>query len=86
MDETISEANQTIPEESRHETFWSWTDLLLFAGLGVPVFLAGFFAASALVVPLTDNKALRLMIPQFVGQAAMLIRWCTCSDGSMSAR
>jgi membrane protease YdiL (CAAX protease family) len=73
MDETISEANQTIPEESRHETFWSWTDLLLFAGLGVPVFLAGFFAASALATPLTENKALRLMLPQFVGQAAMLI-------------
>jgi uncharacterized protein len=64
---------EELRHESEQETFWSWTDLLLFAGVGVPVFVAGFFIASAVVTPLTENKALRLMVPQFVAQTAMLV-------------
>ena len=62
-----------IAEETAREPFWTWTDLLLFAGLGLPAFIGGFLLANAALAPLTSNKALRLMVPQFVGQAAMLV-------------
>jgi membrane protease YdiL (CAAX protease family) len=67
------EIRQDVEQDMRHETFWSWTDLLLFAALGLPVFVAGLFVASAVVTPFTENKALRLMVPQFVAQSAMLL-------------
>ena len=60
-----------LPE--RQQTFWSWTDLLLFAGLGLPVLLGVAVAASAAMSPFTENKALRAMVPQFAGMTAMLI-------------
>lgn len=69
MDDTSYETAQGTAQE----TFWSWTDLLLFAGLGLPVFVAGFYAGTVMVKPFTSNKALLLLIPQFVGQAAMLV-------------
>jgi uncharacterized protein len=55
------------------EPFWSWTDLLLFAGVGLPVFLAAFLVTNLVVAPFTDNRALKLMLPQFVAQGAMLV-------------
>jgi uncharacterized protein len=60
-------------DAARDEPFWTWTDLLLFAGVGLPVFVAGFLLANVAVTPLTSNKALRLMLPQFAGQAAMFV-------------
>jgi membrane protease YdiL (CAAX protease family) len=55
------------------EPFWTWTDLLLFAGVGLPAFLAGFLLSNLALAPFTDNRALKLMIPQFIGQGVMLI-------------
>ena len=57
----------------RDEPFWTWTDLLLMVGVGLPVLFAGALITTVAVAPLTTNKALRLMIPQFVGEALMLI-------------
>ena len=60
-------------DETGDEPFWSWTDLVLFVGLGIPAFIATFVITQLAMAPLTGNKALLLMIPQFVAQAAMLI-------------
>lgn len=60
-------------EDAGQDTFWSWTDLLLFLSLGLPAFVAVFWLVAWLMKPLTQNKALLLMIPQFLGQAAMLV-------------
>jgi hypothetical protein len=43
----------------RYEPFWTWTDLLLFAGVGLPVFLAAFLLTNFVVAQFTTNKALR---------------------------
>lgn len=48
-------------------------DLLLIAGLGFPLLFGGAVLTSLAVEPLITNKALRLMLPQFVGEALMLI-------------
>jgi uncharacterized protein len=55
------------------QPFWTWTDLLLIAGVGLPVLFGGALIAHFAIAPLTSNKALRLMVPQFVGEALMLI-------------
>jgi uncharacterized protein len=55
------------------QPFWTWTDLLLIVGIGLPVLFAGALIATFVVVPLTTNKALQLMVPQFVGEALVLI-------------
>jgi hypothetical protein len=60
-------------DDAGQDTFWSWTDLLLFLSLGLPVFVAVFWLLAWLMKPLTHNKALLVMIPQFIGQAAMLV-------------
>jgi membrane protease YdiL (CAAX protease family) len=60
-----------MEEAGQGEPFWNWTDLFLFIGAGLPAFVVGFLLSNAAVGPLTTNKALRLMVPQFVGQAAM---------------
>jgi uncharacterized protein len=59
--------------ETGDEPFWSWTDLALFIGLGVPAFIGTFVMTQFVMARLTSNKALLLMIPQFLAQAAMLI-------------
>jgi uncharacterized protein len=53
--------------------FWTWTDLLLFAGLGVPVFIVVFTAAQFVMMPLRPNRAALYMVPQFLAQFAMLV-------------
>ena len=45
----------------------------MFLGLGLPAFVVVFGSSPACCSPLTPNKALLLMIPQFLGQAAMLV-------------
>ncbi len=44
-----------------------------FWGSGIPAFIATFLIAQFAMASVTNNKALLLMIPQFLGQAAMLI-------------
>jgi membrane protease YdiL (CAAX protease family) len=60
-------------EDTQSEPFWTWKDLVLLLGLGLPAFVVVFFAAAAVLRLFTSNKALLLMIPQFAGQAAMLV-------------
>jgi uncharacterized protein len=60
-------------EETAQDTFWSWTDLLVFVGAGLPALAAVFWIVHLLMKPFTENKALLLMVPQFAGQAAMLV-------------
>ncbi|HYI94854.1 MAG TPA: hypothetical protein VEX68_15015, partial [Bryobacteraceae bacterium] len=60
-------------DEAADEPFWSWTDLILFLGLGIPAFIATFVITQLGMMSVTNNKALLLMIPQFLAQAAMLI-------------
>jgi CAAX protease family protein len=60
-------------DHAGQDTFWSWTDLLLFLSLGLPTFVAVFWLVAWLMKALTHNKALLVMIPQFIGQAAMLV-------------
>ena len=60
-------------ETAQRDPFWTWSDLLLFAGVGAPAFIAGFVAVRVVMQPFTTNKALLLMIPQFAAQAAMLV-------------
>jgi membrane protease YdiL (CAAX protease family) len=59
-------------EDTQSEPFWTWSDLLVLIGAGIPAFVVVFWVAAAALRPLTTNKALLLMIPQFAGQAAML--------------
>jgi len=60
-------------DEAADEPFWSWTDLILFLGLGIPAFIATFVITQLGMMSVTNNKALLLMIPQFLAQAEMLI-------------
>jgi hypothetical protein len=60
-------------EAPQQETFWTWTDLFLFVGLGLPAFILAFVLAQLAMAPVTQNKAVLLMIPQFIAQMAMLI-------------
>ena len=60
-------------EDAQAEPFWTWRDLLVLPGLGIPAFALVFFVVAAVLRLFTSNKALLLMIPQFAGQAAMLI-------------
>jgi membrane protease YdiL (CAAX protease family) len=55
------------------EAFWTWSDLLLFLVIGIPVFLVVFWGISAILLLLTSNKAVVLMISQFMAQTAMLL-------------
>jgi membrane protease YdiL (CAAX protease family) len=58
---------------AQEDTFWSWTDLLLFMGVGLPALVVVFWLVHLLMKAFTDNKALLVMVPQFAGQAAMLV-------------
>jgi membrane protease YdiL (CAAX protease family) len=58
--------------ETAQDTFWSWTDLLVFVGAGLPALAAVFWLVQLSMKPFTENKALLVMVPQFAGQAAML--------------
>jgi membrane protease YdiL (CAAX protease family) len=60
-------------EGTAQDTFWSWTDLLVFVGAGLPALAAVFWLVELLMKPFTNNKALLVMVPQFAGQAAMLV-------------
>jgi membrane protease YdiL (CAAX protease family) len=60
-------------EDSGQDTFWSWTDLLVFVGAGLPALAVVFWLVQLLMKPFTHNKALLVMVPQFAGQAAMLV-------------
>jgi membrane protease YdiL (CAAX protease family) len=60
-------------EETHQEPFWTWADLFLFLGLGLPAFVVTFLVAQFAIAPVTQNKAVLLMIPQFLAQMAMLI-------------
>jgi uncharacterized protein len=60
-------------EAAQQEPFWTWTDLFLFVGLGFPAFVLTFVVAQWAMAPVTQNKAVLLMIPQFIAQMAMLI-------------
>jgi uncharacterized protein len=60
-------------EETGQDTFWSWTDLLVFVGAGLPALAVVFWLVAWLMGPFTHNKALLVMVPQFAGQAAMLV-------------
>ena len=77
------------------EPFWSWTDLLLFLGLGLPALsLVSFALAAWSMAPLTINKALLLMIPQFLGagrdagsaRAAVPVEVRSAASGGAAAR
>jgi uncharacterized protein len=59
----------------RDVPFWSWRDILLVAGVAVPLFIAaGALAAFLLyVIPGEKPKAVMLLVPQFAGFAALLI-------------
>lgn len=65
--------DESVIDETVDDPFWSWTDLILFLGLGIPAFIATFLIAQFAMASVTNNKALLMMIPQFLGQAAMLI-------------
>ncbi|HYP09244.1 MAG TPA: type II CAAX endopeptidase family protein [Bryobacteraceae bacterium] len=60
-------------DEARPEPFWSWKDLLVIGGMGLPLLVGGALVASFAIAPITTNKAVRLLVPQFVGEALMLI-------------
>ena len=68
-------------EDTGQDTFWSWTDLLVFVGAGLPALAAVFWLVELLMKPFTNNKALLVMVPQFAGQARcwfssrLLFRW-----------
>ena len=71
----------------RQDTFWSWTDLLLFLVLGLPAFVAVFWLVALSMKPLTHNKALLVMIPQFCGTGCECCRRSRCcSGGSTTVR
>ena len=59
----------------RDIAFWTWRDLLIAAGLAVPLFIAaGSLAALALyLIPGDKPRAVLLLVPQFAGFAAVLI-------------
>jgi membrane protease YdiL (CAAX protease family) len=59
--------------DDTQDPFWTWADLLLFLVVGIPVFLVCFWVARSALSPFTRNPAVLLMIPQFTGQAAMLV-------------
>src|SRR3954468_18629400 len=60
-------------DDTQNEPFWTWADLLLLLVLGIPAFIIAFALVRVAITPHTTNKALLLMVPQFVGQAAMLV-------------
>lgn len=60
-------------DDAQNEPFWTWADLLLFLGLGIPAFVIAFAVVRLAMTPFTANKALLLMIPQFAALAAMLL-------------
>jgi uncharacterized protein len=64
----VIETGQDVP-------FWTWRDLLLVAGLAVPLFIAGGALAAFVLyaVPGGKPKAVTLLVPQFAGFAAVLI-------------
>ena len=55
------------------EPFWTWTDLGVLLGMGIPAFILTFWLSAQTLRPLLTNKARLLMVPQFLGQAAMLV-------------
>lgn len=76
QDETPARREETLPErvEPAPFPFWSLADVLLFAGLALPVFVIAYAITFApLYVLGIEAKALRLLIPQFAGYAAALL-------------
>ena len=68
-------------DEPQPEPFWTWTDLGVLLGMGIPAFILTFWLSAQTLRPLLTNKALLLMVPQFLGQAAMLVPFaflCRC--------
>jgi membrane protease YdiL (CAAX protease family) len=59
----------------REPVFWTWRDLLVAAGLAVPLFVAaGLLTGIAMhVIPGKPPRAVQLLVPQFVGFAAALV-------------
>ncbi|HYO83407.1 MAG TPA: CPBP family intramembrane glutamic endopeptidase [Bryobacteraceae bacterium] len=56
------------------EPQWDWTELGLFLGLGVPVFLAAYVAGVGFMSTLgVGSKGLRLLLPQFVAYGAAIV-------------
>jgi hypothetical protein len=59
----------------RESPFWTWRDLLVAAGLAIPLFIAAGLLASLAVhaSPGEPPKAVMLLVPQFAGFAAALV-------------
>ena len=59
----------------RERPFWTWRDLLVAAGLAVPLFIAaGLLTGLAMhLIPGKPPKAVQMLVPQFIGFAAALI-------------
>lgn len=60
-------------DDSQAEPFWGWADLVILLCAGLPAAVLIFVIATAAMHPFVSNRALLLMIPQFAGQAAMLV-------------
>jgi uncharacterized protein len=59
----------------REPPFWTWRDLLVAAGVAVPLFIAAGLLGSLAVhfIPRNPPKAVTLLVPQFAGFAVVLI-------------
>jgi membrane protease YdiL (CAAX protease family) len=59
----------------REPPFWAWRDLLVAAGLAIPLFIAAGLLTGLVVqaIPGDAPKAVQLLVPQFAGFAAALI-------------